>query len=562
MRSVRGLTVLSPLVLLALWELASRAGLADPRFVPPPTVVLRTLAALASTGELASHVAVSVRRILVGFVAGAVPAVVLGLAMGLWPPVRAALMPLVASLYPIPKIAVYPLIIVYLGIGEASKVTIVALSIFFLVLLNTMAGVLGLDRAYFHIARAYGAHGWRLFTTVALPGALPQIFTGLKLGMGFALIVIVGAELLGSDAGIGFLIWRSYQIFAVDTMFAGLLVTAVLGWVATSGLDWVERRALPWRPGPAEEGAAAGSGRGAVPPGWLAVWWQAVRPFSFTASATPVLVGTAAAIREGVFHPGLAVVALLSAVGLHAATNLFNDYYDHLRGVDTSASVGPSRVIQQGLLSPRAVRQGALVLLGVGGLLGLGLVAARGWPVLAVGVASALAGYTYTGGPVPLGYWAVGDVVVFVFMGVVIVVGAYFVQTGTVSASVLWAALPVAALVDAILVVNNLRDLPTDRARGKRTLATVLGPQGTRVHLAVLLAGAYLVVGTGVLLGSLPPAAGLVGLTIPQAVRLWQTARTAGDPLTLTQRGVREAASLHGRVGLLLAAALVWAARR
>jgi NitT/TauT family transport system permease protein len=243
----RWLAVLSPLGLLVLWELLSRTGVLDMRFVPPPSLIGGTLVALTRTGELPYHVGVSVERILAGFVLGAVPAVALGLAMGLNRSVRAAVMPIVAAIYPIPKIAVYPLIIFYLGIGEASKVTIVALSIFFLVLLNAMAGVLGLDRAYVNIARAYGARPIDVFTTIAWPGALPSIFTGLKLGLGFALIVIVGAELLGSDAGIGFLIWRAYQIFAVEVMFAGLLVTALLGWVATLGLDWLERWALPWR---------------------------------------------------------------------------------------------------------------------------------------------------------------------------------------------------------------------------------------------------------------------------------------------------------------------------
>lgn len=245
--SDRWLAVLSPLGLLLVWELLSRAGVLDPRFVSAPTTIGRTLLALTRTGELPYHIGVSGQRILVGFLVGAAPAVALGLAMGLNHAVRAALMPIVAAIYPIPKIAVYPLIIFYLGIGEASKVSIVALSIFFLVLLNTMAGVLGLDRTYFNLARAYGATPRDVFTTVAWPGALPAIFTGLKLGMGFALIVIVGAELLGSDAGIGFLIWRSYQIFAIDVMFTGLLVTAVLGWLATIGLDWLERWALPWR---------------------------------------------------------------------------------------------------------------------------------------------------------------------------------------------------------------------------------------------------------------------------------------------------------------------------
>ena len=244
----RALAVLSPLGFLAIWEACCRLGVLDPRFIPAPTTVLHTMAAMTRTGELPYHTLVSVRRIVLGFLLGAVPAVAVGLAMGLSRPVRAALMPLVSAVYPIPKIAVYPLIIFYLGIGEASKIGIVAVSIFFLVLLSTMAGVLAIDPAYFRIARAYRAGAWSTFATVALPGALPQIFTGLKLGMGFALIVIVGAELLGSTSGIGFLIWRSYQIFDINAMFAGLLVTAILGWVATAGLDWLEHRALPWKP--------------------------------------------------------------------------------------------------------------------------------------------------------------------------------------------------------------------------------------------------------------------------------------------------------------------------
>ena len=246
--SYRALSVLSPLGFLLVWEGLSRAGVLDPRFFPPPSTVVHTLVTMIRTGELPYHVAVSLRRIILGFLLGALPAIGAGLAMGLSRPIRALLMPLVSAIYPIPKIAIYPLIIFYLGLGEASKVSIVALSIFFLVLLNTMAGVMILDPAYFKIARAYGADGRDIVTTVAFPGALPQIFTGLKLGMGFALIVIVGAELLGSDAGIGYLIWRAYQIFAIDAMFAGLLVTAVLGWVATSALDWLEQRLLPWRP--------------------------------------------------------------------------------------------------------------------------------------------------------------------------------------------------------------------------------------------------------------------------------------------------------------------------
>ncbi len=246
-RRDRLLAVASPAGVLVAWEVLSRLGALDARFVPAPTTILHTMALMTRTGELPYHILVSVRRVVLGFLLGAGPAVGLGLLMGLSRPVRSALLPIVSAAYPIPKIAVYPLIIFYLGLGEASKVGIVAVSIFFLVLLSTMSGVLALDPAYFKIARAYGADARAVFATVAWPGALPQIFTGLKLGMGFALIVIVGAELLGSTSGIGYLIWRSYQIFAVDAMFVGLLVTAVLGWVAAAALDWLEHRVLPWR---------------------------------------------------------------------------------------------------------------------------------------------------------------------------------------------------------------------------------------------------------------------------------------------------------------------------
>ncbi len=236
----------------------------------------------------------------------------------------------------------------------------------------------------------------------------------------------------------------------------------------------------------------------------LAAWWQATRPYSFTASATPVLVGSAVAARGGQFSPLLFAITLVASVAIHAGTNLINDYYDHVRGVDTPQSIGPGGAIQRGLLSPDAVRTGGFALLGLGSVLGLWLVALVGWPILIVGLLSVLAGYAYTGGPLPLGYVGLGDLVVFIFMGPVIVLGAYYVQTRGVSAGALWSSLPVGALVTAILVVNNLRDLTGDRARGKRTLATSIGSIGTRAEYALLVAGAYAAVIAGVLLGRLP----------------------------------------------------------
>jgi len=235
---------------------------------------------------------------------------------------------------------------------------------------------------------------------------------------------------------------------------------------------------------------------------------------------------------------------------------MVNDYYDHIRGVDDADSIGPSGVIQQGLLAPHAVLGGSMLLFAAGSALGLWLVSVAGWPILAVGVLSVLAGYAYTGGPVPLGYVGLGDLVVFVFMGPAVVLGAYYVQARGVASGPVWASLPVGALVTAILVVNNLRDLDDDRHKGKRTLATFIGPRGTRLEYALLTALAYASVAVGVALRLLPPLALVVFLTVPQATALWARIRDDSDPRSLT-RDLRDTAGLHQRVGLLLAASFL-----
>src|SRR5438093_13092918 len=160
---------------------------------------------------------------------------------------------------------------------------------------------------------------------------------------------------------------------------------------------------------------------------WFRVWWRALRPFSFTASVAPVIVGSAVAFAQRQFHPGLVAVAFVASVAIHAGANLANDYYDHVRGADTPESIGPSGVIQHGLLRPRTVLRGALTCFTAAGILGSILVASRGWPILLIGVLSVAAGYAYTGGPIPLGYVGLGDGVVFVFMGPLTPVGAYYI---------------------------------------------------------------------------------------------------------------------------------------
>jgi ABC-type nitrate/sulfonate/bicarbonate transport system permease component len=242
------LTLSAPIIILAIWEALSRSERINPLFWPPPSSLWDTTVTLVRDQGLLTDIRVSLLRILGGFLLGAIPGVILGLAMGLYWPVRVFFMPIASAIYAIPKIAILPLVIIAFGIGETSKVAIVAMSIFFLVVLNTMSGVMEIDRSYRDVARNFGASRRQLFLTVAFPGALPAIFTGLRLALGFSLIVIVGTEFLAAKRGVGHLIWESYQTLAIRKMFVGLIVTGLMGWALTVALDLVERICLPWKP--------------------------------------------------------------------------------------------------------------------------------------------------------------------------------------------------------------------------------------------------------------------------------------------------------------------------
>ena len=242
------LTLSAPLTLLLVWEVLSRTETINPLYWPAPTSLWGTFVELLTQDNLLGDIWLSTVRIFGGFLLGAVPGVILGLAMGLFWPVRVFLMPLAAALYAIPKIAILPLVMIVFGIGETSKFVIVALSIFFLVVLNTMSGVLEIDRTFRDVARNLGASRLELFTTVALPGALPSIFTGLRLALGFALIVIVGTEFLTvSQGGIGAMIWQSWTILSVKKMMVGLIITGIMGWMLSLLINIGERLVMPWR---------------------------------------------------------------------------------------------------------------------------------------------------------------------------------------------------------------------------------------------------------------------------------------------------------------------------
>ena len=243
----RALAILSPLAVVALWQFASNMGWTNQRYVPSPLAIAQAGWDLALSGRLAIDIGASLRRLAIGFVLGAVPGILLGMIMGLNRWVRAAIDPLIAALYPIPKIAILPLLMLAFGLGDASKVAAVAMSVLFLTVINTTTGVVQLDRIYFEVARNYGTPWYKLFTRVILPGALPVIFAGLRISLGVSLVVLVGAEFVASDAGIGYLIWASWQTLVVENMFVGIIVITVLGVLSTLFLHEVERLLVPWR---------------------------------------------------------------------------------------------------------------------------------------------------------------------------------------------------------------------------------------------------------------------------------------------------------------------------
>src|SRR6202011_488962 len=230
---------------------------------------------------------------------------------------------------------------------------------------------------------------------------------------------------------------------------------------------------------------------GGARPGAFAIWLQAVRAPSLSAAAVPVLLGTAVASRDGYFNGWRMLIALIGAVAIQAGTNLINDYYDFRSGADSHASLGPSMVIQRGLLTPEQVWRGGIVAFAIGAVLGLVLVYLCGWPILAIGIPSIAAGYFYTAAPVSLAYIGLGELTVFLFMGPVIVLGAYFVMALHFSAAALWASIPLGFMVAGILHANNIRDIESDTRHGKRTLATILGRTRANYELVALDVAAY-----------------------------------------------------------------------
>jgi ABC-type nitrate/sulfonate/bicarbonate transport system permease component len=268
-----------PILLLITWELIVSAGVLNPRWFPKPSRIGAALWDLTVTydrfggtsllgrpwlipsrlseegwsGVTAlfreSHVYATLGRVLAGFAIGAMPGMLLGMIMGLNRTVKTMLDSTMSAIYVLPKIAIFPLMMLIFPdpFGEGPKIAVVAISAFFLVAISTMAGVEGIDRVYLEAGRNYGANRLQMLRHVIFPGALPIIFSGLRLAMGTALIVIVAVEFIRAQTGVGFIIYYYWQILVTEKMYAGLAVVMALGVLLTQVLQWCERRVMPWR---------------------------------------------------------------------------------------------------------------------------------------------------------------------------------------------------------------------------------------------------------------------------------------------------------------------------
>jgi len=261
-------------------------------------------------------------------------------------------------------------------------------------------------------------------------------------------------------------------------------------------------------------------------PGPLAVWWMGARPRTLVAALVPVLVGAAWAGRAGISIPR-SVLALVVAVGFQVGVNYANDYFDGVRGVDTPARVGPRRLVASGLAPPRAVAAAAILVVLVAAAAGLALALLTTPWLIVAGVASVLGLFLYSGGPRPYASSGLGEVAVFAFFGLVATGGTAYVQQDRVDASVLWLAVPVGLLACALLMANNLRDIPTDTLAGKRTLAVRLGAARSRRLLVATVVVALVLPALGALLRDLPPLTGLSLLTGVLAVPPLRTVAVA-----------------------------------
>jgi ABC-type nitrate/sulfonate/bicarbonate transport system permease component len=234
-------------VAVVSWEVTARLGLIPGFLFSSPTTVVATLGRSIASGEMLEHLVATLLRVIPGLLLGGVPGLVLGIGMGLSDRFRQALDPLLAAVHPIPKIAILPLVMIFLGVGEASRVAVASLAAFFPMLINTMAGIRQIDPIYFQVAENYGASRLKLLTRVVLPGSLPFVLSGLRLAANLTLLVTISAEIVMSDVGLGSLVWLAWETLRVELLYATLIVISTLGITLTASLRYLQTSLAPWQ---------------------------------------------------------------------------------------------------------------------------------------------------------------------------------------------------------------------------------------------------------------------------------------------------------------------------
>lgn len=253
--------------------------------------------------------------------------------------------------------------------------------------------------------------------------------------------------------------------------------------------------------------------------GGFQVWWRLLRPHTLTASFIPVFVGTMfALIHDNVFHIGLFLAMLIASILIQAATNMFNEYYDYVRGLDTEKSVGIGGTIVRDGVAPKTVLQLAFAFFGIAILLGIYICMESSWWIAVIGAASMLIGYLYTGGPFPIAYTPFGELFSGFLMGTVIIAISYYIQTLMVSKDIIFVSIPVAIFIGAIMLSNNIRDLDGDKKSGRKTIAILIGRKNAIIFLATMFFVAYAITASLILTGILPVWSLITFLSLKKAV--------------------------------------------
>jgi NitT/TauT family transport system permease protein len=234
-------------VAIGTWEALSRLGVLPRFFFPPPSFIAVTLKELAVSGELLQHAGATISRVVFGFLMGGIPAYLIGMWMGCSPSARRLIDPFVAALHPVPKISMLPIIMIVLGVGATSRTFVIALSTFFPMLINTMAGVRQIHPIYFEVAKNYGARRFQVLRKVVIPGSLPFVLAGARVALNVALSLTIAVELITADDGIGTMIWLAWQTLRIEDVYAGVVMSAVIGIGIRAVIQFLSARLVPWQ---------------------------------------------------------------------------------------------------------------------------------------------------------------------------------------------------------------------------------------------------------------------------------------------------------------------------